>query len=448
MTRLIQLIFIFTISLIFQSCSYIDAMKRAEQNKEIKGTKAYYDNKCLIADECARVSARLLLAEESSIESMIIAIVVDDGNESRVIDLQTVSFTKDQGEKVTYFFFDLPVGSYHAYALKIPENIDDYSDLQVLGQLSGKITANNLKAYQNAIILDDITIDKETSSKKFAYSLQHMQKKLMMPHNKPQGYFDDNVTLDAPVFSHETALQGLYYPKAFAKKTQGLYRLAPKHKAGSIPLILVHGMAGTPRDWKYMLAHLDLTHFTPYVVYYPSGEDFTKLSAQFNAWILSDKIFDKGPGVIIAHSFGGIIVRDASNLQQNSSRHSSGLFISIATPYGGDETASEGVKNAPYVIPAWRSIASDSIFIKNLYRESLSKNVDFELIFAYDNNEEGLSGDGRVPLKMQLRSEAQAEATHMHGFNEDHISILRSKETTDYINTLLQQFVKEHIDQK
>ena len=448
MSRLKQLMFIFIVSLIFQSCSYIDAVKRAEHNKEIKGTKAYYDNKCLVSDECARVSAKLLLPEENSIESIIIAIVVDDGNDSRVIDLQMVDFTKDQGKKITYFFFDLPIGSYQAYALKMPEKAGDYSNLQVLGQLSGKITANDLKAYHNAIVLDDIVIKKETSSKKFAYSLKHMHKKLMRAQNKHKGYFDGNVTLDDPVFSHQTALQGLYYPKIFAKKTQALYRLTHKYKEGSIPLILVHGMAGTPRDWIYMLEHLDLTHFTPYVVYYPSGEDFTKLSVQFNAWILSDKIFSKGPGVIIAHSFGGIIVRDASNLQQNNSKKNSGLFISIATPYGGDAKAAEGVKNAPYVIPAWRSIASDSTFIKNLYREELSDNVDFELIFTYNNNEEGLSGDGKVPLKMQLRSEAQKEATHMRGFNEDHLSILRSKEATDYINTLLQQFAKEHIDQK
>ena len=116
MLRLKQLMFILMISLIFQSCSYIDAMKRAELNKEIKGTKAYYDNKCLVSDECARVSAKLFLPEESPIESMIIAVVVDDGNDSRVIDLQTVGFTKDQGKKVTYFFFDLPIGSYQAYA--------------------------------------------------------------------------------------------------------------------------------------------------------------------------------------------------------------------------------------------------------------------------------------------------------------------------------------------
>ncbi len=207
-------------------------------------------------------------------------------------------------------------------------------------------------------------------------------------------------------------------------------------------------MSGTPRDWKYLLEHLDLTHYTPYVLYYASGEDFTKLAAQFNGWILSDKIFKHGPGVIVAHSFGGIIVRDASNLQENSSKKNKGLFISLATPYGGDAKASEGVKEAPYVIPSWRSIADDGEFIKDLYREKLSKNVNFELIFAYNNNEEGPSGDGRVPLEKQLRAEAQNEARNIRGFNEDHISILNSKETAEYINTLLEAPLLKSIKNK
>jgi len=87
----------------------------------------------------------------------------------------------------------------------------------------------------------------------------------------------------------------------------------------------------------------------------------------------------------------------------------------------------------------------DGPFIKNLYREKLSENVDFKLIFTYNNSEDGPSGDGRVPLEKQLRAEAQNEATSVRGFDEDHISILSSKEATAYINTLLEDFAKEHL---
>ena len=435
--------------LIIQSCSYIDTVKRANLNEEIKGTDAYYDNKCLIAEECVRVSAKVIMPLKGTPDELLIAVVVDGDDRSRVIDAEVINFTQDQNEKVSYFFFDLPVGNYTAYALNMPKQNSSLKDanLSILAKGSGTITKDDLKPYQNAIALDDVYIEEAHSDEIFPYSLAFMRNKIGGTQQRV-GYFEDNVSLDDPVFSHQVAMEGLYYPDSFSKKSRGIYRLKPQYKEGSIPLILVHGMAGTPRDWKYMLTHLDLTHFTPYVVYYPSGEDFTKLSAQFNAWILSDKIFGKGPGVIIAHSFGGIIVRDAFNLQQKDSRKNSGLFISIATPYGGDEKAAKGVENAPYIIPAWRSIASNSTYIRNLFRDRLSNDGDFELIFTYNNNEDGLSGDGRVPLKSQLRVEAQREATRMRGFNEDHISILNSKEATDYINTLLQQFAKEHIDQK
>lgn len=430
--------------LLLQGCSYIDAIKRAKYNEEIRGTAAYYDNKCLVAEECVRVSAKIILPVKSKIDTLLLAVVLDDKNESRIVDTEEVSFTRSGDKKVSYMFFDLPVGKYTSYALSIPQKRDE--PYRVLDELTGTIAKSDLKSYQNALILDDIHINIDKSDEIFPYSDQ--LKERLGKDERKIGYFEDNISLDDPVFSHNVAMEGLYYPKSFAKKTRGLYRLAPEFKKGSMPLIFVHGMAGSPQDWKYILEHIDLTHFTPYLLYYASGEDFTKLSAEFNAWILSDKIFDKGPGIVIAHSFGGIIVRDAANLQHDKKKQSSGLFISLATPYGGDTKAAEGVKNAPYVIPSWRSIADDSTFIKDLYRRPLSDKVTFQLLFTYDNGESGPSGDGRVPLEKQLRKEAQDEADVMRGFNEDHISVLHSKEVVKYIDKVIQAFAKEHLEQK
>ena len=437
---------LFTTLLLFQSCSYIETVNRAGHNEEIKGTQAYYDEKCLIAEECALISAKVMMPASNPLDTLAVAIVVDDGEEKRVIDLEIINFSKDGDEKASYFFFNLPVGEYTIYTLKEPrENATD-KHFSILAEHSGSITQNDLISYHNAVILDDIEVDPSIKDERFPYSLEHMKEKLEVPHRKQMGFFENNVTLDDAIFSHKIAMEGLYYPEEFSRKTKGMYRLAPKFVEGTIPIVFVHGMVGTPRDWAYMLKHLDLSHYTPYVVYYPSGEDFAKLSAQFNAWILSDKIFEDGPGVVIAHSFGGIIVRDAANVQKKRSPKDKGLFISLATPFGGDTKASEGVKNAPYVIPSWRSIADDGAFIKELYRKELSEEVDFHLIFAYNNSEEGPSSDGRVPLVKQLRAEAQNEATSIHGFNEEHISILNSKETTAYVNRLLQAFAQEHLN--
>ena len=445
---LYHLLVLLPILMLFQACSYMETVKRAKQNENIKGTAAYYDTKCLIAEECVRISAKIILPRNGDLDTVAVAIVVDNIKQSRVIDLEVINFSHNGDDKVSYVFFNLPVGEYTAYVLKAPDQSSSDQEFYILAQRSGIIKKKDLKAYQNSVILDDINIITTASTKPFSYSLDQMKEEFEVPTKRLMGFFDGNVTLDDPIFSHQVALEGLYYPQQFTKKTQGMYRLAPKFKEGSIPLIFVHGIAGSPHDWKYILENLDLSHYTPYVLYYPSGEDFTKLAAQFNAWILSDKIFDQGPGVIIAHSYGGIIVRDASNIQQDSSRSSSGLFISIATPFGGDAKAAEGVKNAPYVIPSWRSIAEDGSFIKDLYRKELSDNVDFELMFTYNNGEEGPSGDGRAPLVKQLRIEAQEEADHMRGFNEDHISILNSEEAVAHINTLLQAFAKKQLAQE
>lgn len=440
------LLLILPILFIFTSCSYIDTIKRASENESNKGTKAYYDNKCLVAEECAGLSAKVLMPHKDQSDSLFIAVVVEDGNTSRVIDVEYITLTEDGDKKVSYFFFDLPVGKYSIYALKPHEHASDLDGNQtILAMGSGAITENDLKAYQNAIIVDDIKINSQESLGQFPYSIKHMKDKLKSPNEHLIGYFEQDVNLDDPVFSHQVAMEGLYYPESFKKKTKAIYRLAPKFKKGTIPILFVHGMGGTPRDWKFMLKNLDLKQYTPYVLYYPTGEDFAKLATLYNAWIVSDKIFENGPGVVVAHSFGGIIVRDAFNLEHVNNRV---MFISLATPYGGDAKASQGVKDAPYVIPSWRSIADDGDFIKHLYRNKLSALETFELIFAFNNSGEGQSGDGRVPLHKQLRSDAQKEARTIQGFNEDHISILNSKETADYINTLLDIFAKENLEQE
>lgn len=438
-------ILILPLIMIFQGCSYLDAVKRSKTNEEAKGTKAYHDNKCLVAEECTSLSGSVYLPLDDISDTLALVTVIQDGNESRAIDAQLLDFTTTSDDKVAYFFFSLPVGDYMFYVIKADDNktlLDD--ELQVLAEMGpSSIGPGDLKEYHNAHITKDIKVSSDVSSGTFNYSIGHLRQELITKNSRTtNGYFDDGVDLDDPIFSHKMAMEGLYYPESFKSKVKGFYRLSPEFKKGTIPIVFVHGMSGTPRDWKHMVNHLDLERYTPYLAYYPTGEDYTKLSVLFSGWILSDKIFEDLPIAIVAHSFGGVIVRDALNLKQD--KHDI-LFISIASPYGGDAKASEGVKNAPYVLPAWRSIADNGSFIKNLYRNRLSDNETFKLIFAYNNYEKGPSGDSRIPLRKQLRFEAQEEANEVHGFDEDHVSILKSKKTATYINVLLNEFADENL---
>jgi len=431
--------------IVFQGCSYLDAVKRSKDNEKIKGTKAYYDNKCLLSEECATLSGSVYLPINDISDTLALVTVIQDGNESRAIDAQLLDFTTTSDDKVAHFFFSLPVGDYMFYVIKADDNktlLDD--KLQVLAEMGpGSIGPEDLKEYHNARITKDIKVSSDVSSGTFNYSIGQLSQELIAKNIRTTGgYFDDNVDLDDPIFSHKMAMEGLYYPQNFKTQVKPLYRLAPEFKKGPIPIVFLHGMSGTPRDWKYMVENLDLERYTPYLAYYPSGDDYTKLSVLFSGWILSDKIFKDLSIVIVAHSFGGVIVRDALNLEHDEHEL---LFISLASPYGGDVKASDGVKNAPYVLPAWRSIADDGDFIKNLYRKELSEYETFKLIFAYNNYEKGPSGDSRIPLRKQLRFEAQEEASELHGFNEDHVSILKSKKTAAYIDVLLNEFADENL---
>jgi len=440
-----HLLLLSALILLVSGCSYIDAVKRAKESDKIKGTNAYYDKKCLIADECAEISGSVHIEHIFGHEAFGMVVVYEDENESRVIDATLLKFSDNEhrAKDISYYFFDLPVGDYTLYAVRDDNHNEtlDMEQLVTLSEHSFSIKADNLLPYQNTILLDDMVIADDQNGEPFLYPLDDIIAKTMLKSSKINGTFQKNISLDDAVFDHKTAQLGLYYPDAFKKSVQLLYRLAPEYKEGTIPLIFVHGMGGSPRDFKKLVSKIDRDRYTPYVTYYPSGDDFARLSKMFNDWMLTNKIFTKGPKVIIAHSFGGTIIRDSLNLEHLDDEI---LFISIATPFGGDAKASKGVKNAPYVLPAWRSIADNGNFIRKLYRESLTPNEHFELIFTYKNGGDGESSDGQVELSKQLRMQAQQEADHIRGYNESHTKILNNDEAIGYINKMLETFSETH----
>jgi hypothetical protein len=118
------------------------------------------------------------------------------------------------------------------------------------------------------------------------------------------------------------------------------------------------------------------------------------------------------------------------------------MYVSFSTPYGGNDSARTGVEKAPFVIPAWRDIATGSDFLGDLSQKPFPKKLPFHLFFTYQDQARlklGDSGDGVVTLKSQLLPSLQSAAARIYGFNETHERVLTSETARTEFNRLLEE---------
>lgn len=251
--------------------------------------------------------------------------------------------------------------------------------------------------------------------------------------------------LDEPRFADEVANRSLWQPLDFLiDGNAGLYFLEP-FSAQKIPVLFVHGINGTPRNFSYLIDQLDHSRYQPWIVYYPSGahiDNVGRYIEQTLRQLRAQYRFDRL--VVVAHSMGGLVSRsfllhhfeDASDL-------SIPLFITISTPWNGHSAAQLGVEHAPAAVYSWIDLAPGSRFLQDLFftgtavnkqRRSLPKTLEHHLLFSFIDSD---AGDGTVSLASQLRPEAQEDAHRLYGYQHSHMGILNAPETVKVMNQLL-----------
>src|SRR5260221_850492 len=116
----------------------------------------------------------------------------------------------------------------------------------------------------------------------------------------------------------------------------GIYFLEP-YDPKKIPVLFVHGIGGTPRDFRSLIAALDHDHFQPWVFYYPSGARLDAISA------LLVQLFVRAPhetnvtrAPVAAPRIGGLVAREF--VLQDHERNATDVvrtFVTISSPLGG-----------------------------------------------------------------------------------------------------------------
>lgn len=269
-------------------------------------------------------------------------------------------------------------------------------------------------------------------------------------HQLPAPQLGAIADLDDARFSQEYRDLGLWDPLEFLFRVgAGVYFLE-EYDAGKIPVLFVHGAVGSPADWKYIVEGLDRSRFQPWFFYYPSAPHLERVAQMLVRALSALQVkHDFSELTLVAHSMGGLVTRAALNYaMQDPSSHRVvriPMFISISSPWNGHTAAADGVEYSPVVAPMWEDMAPNSAFLSALPETALPPECEHFLLFGY-RGRAGLSGeanDGTVTVASELSMPIQREAKQVMGFDETHISILRSAEVTVKLNAILAEAVAE-----
>ncbi len=238
-------------------------------------------------------------------------------------------------------------------------------------------------------------------------------------------------TLEDTRFSAEQARTGMWSPlTALREVGGGVYFLEP-YDPDRIPILFVHGIGGSPQDFRFLIEQLDRDRYQPWVVHYPSGvrlDRGSRFLAQLVATLHEEHGFERL--FVTAHSMGGLVAQSfLLHTEGTALRDTIELIVTFSTPWDGHRAAAKGVKYAPVVVPSWIDVQPESDFLKSL-RAELPAGIPHHLFFGYETKGNPLmlySHDSVVSVASQLSPWFQDRALRTYGFNLDHVGILNDE---------------------
>jgi len=429
---LIKITHLATIALAFllTSCTYLKhSAIQAEYRKVQNADPSQMNLKHMLDKETFFVLGKAI--SESNSHTDLSMVIVAYSNKFKKNERVDSMFFKGTG---THYGLNLPEGIYTLLVYADKNNDQVFHQSEVVGT---KKLILNTKNFPDKIVKNvDIKLTK--------HALVSWAETIFKPENlsTKQSLFYPTGTirnLDDAIFDEKIATMGMYDPASFLKNVPTMFYALEEDLSHKIPVIFVHGIGGSSRSFKTIIKHMDKERYRPWFFYYPSGGDLNQLADFFYNLFLSGDVIrlDNMPMIIVAHSMGGLVVREALNKYQGkASENNVNLFVSIATPLGGHPSAALGEEHGLIVLPSWKNLNPNSQFIKKLYTKPLPKNVNHQLFYAYKNSNTlklGENSDGVVPLSSQLHPAAQQQSSEQFGFNSTHTDILENEEMINHL---------------
>ncbi|WP_116813368.1 esterase/lipase family protein [Steroidobacter cummioxidans] len=247
-------------------------------------------------------------------------------------------------------------------------------------------------------------------------------------------------------FSSAHIRQGVWSPAEFARAARGGIFFVDPPVARRTVVLFIHGINGSPRDFRFLIEHLDRSRFQPCVFFYASGSSLSQtgrdLSQDIGELHRRHQITSL---VIVAHSIGGLIARD---LLLNPSAHAGvdiPVLFTLSSPWGGSPSAGFGARWSPVVVDSWRDIAAGSAYLHSLFVDAAGSPRDLPgstrhyLLFSYRKSWSsfGLSGDAVTSVASQLFRTAQEQAYRVYGFDVSHSQILVNGSVAELLDETL-----------
>jgi pimeloyl-ACP methyl ester carboxylesterase len=243
--------------------------------------------------------------------------------------------------------------------------------------------------------------------------------------------------LSDPRFDAAVAEDGLWRPFDFLFKGHpGVYFLGA-YDSTKTPVLFVHGINGTPQNFKTLIGRLDRNRFQPWVYYYPSGAHLPAVADHLTQTMRKLQVqYGFRSFVVVAHSMGGLVSRGfLQRYREGGGAAAVPLFVSIATPWDGHAAAQWGAKAPVGAARVFTDMSPGSEYLKSLYGRD--PGVPHHLLFSYRHSGMGEASDGVVTVASQLRPAAQQGAVRVEGFNETHMGVLEAGALSERLNALL-----------
>lgn len=331
----------------------------------------------------------------------------------------------------SYFGMNLPAGTYR---LLVAEDRDDDGHITEKEVIGGRLLTVDSNLAPDDVLGDcDIDLRRKVSIGATKLSL-HVPR---VTASKSLFYPDGTIrSIDDPLFSASTARMGLYAPAMFMEKAPMLFYALEEDCGYKIPVVFVHGISGSPRDFLPLLEKLDRTRYRPWFFFYPSGQSLPQVAAMFYRIFLSGKVIPLGemPVIIVAHSMGGVVVRESLNhCTGNKNENKVACFVSVASPFAGHPGA-KFIKTAPVVIPSWGNLDPGGAFVRDLTRTRIP--TRHYLVCATGEESAGDSTDatdGTVPVSSQLSEKVRRETADVVSFRNSHVGVLADPQAIAYL---------------